>query len=113
MSLTHDQLLERIETLETEMNQVQTAMNNLVTSKEVKNLFAILNNQIDKLSTTESIILTDSLIEKVNNLQTALNNVATKRTLNASVALKQKEIDDLKARVSILESSIAILQASA
>jgi len=49
MSLTNDQLQSRIEVIEYKLNELQTAMNNLVTKLEMKALQNIRQNEIIEL----------------------------------------------------------------
>jgi len=49
MSLTNDQLLDRIVLLEGMLNDIQTALNNLATRRMVKNLSSVRQDEIDDL----------------------------------------------------------------
>ncbi len=49
MSLTNDQLLDRIVEIEEKLTEIQTAMNNLVAKKTVNNSIALKQQEIDSL----------------------------------------------------------------
>jgi len=49
LALTNSQLLQRIEALETTVNSVQTAITNVATRRELKNLVGLIQNQITSL----------------------------------------------------------------
>lgn len=51
MSLTNDQLLQRIRELEDKFNEMQTAMNNLVPKRTVNAAIALKQQELDELDT--------------------------------------------------------------
>ena len=51
MALTNDQLLERIVIIETKLNEIQTALNNLVSRKQMKALAQLRQSEIEELKT--------------------------------------------------------------
>lgn len=109
MSLTNDQLLDRIVEIEALLTTIQTAMNNLATRKEVKNVVALIS-QTELTNESEIEDRLSTIETKVNDIQSALNNVASKQTMKSLAAIKQAEVEALKDRVTALESQIAILQ---
>ena len=50
MSLTNTQLQQRIETIELWVNTLQTSLNNTATRRELKNLVAVVSQQVASLS---------------------------------------------------------------
>lgn len=51
MALTNDQLLDRIEAIETRLNEIQVVLNNLVTAKQMKTLANLRQQEIINLQT--------------------------------------------------------------
>lgn len=51
MSLSNDQLLDRIVAIENKLNQIQIAMNKLATKAQMKALLQIRQSEIDDLQT--------------------------------------------------------------
>lgn len=52
MSLTNDQLLQRIVAMENMMNNIQTALNNLASKNQLKQLLQIRQSEINTLQET-------------------------------------------------------------
>jgi hypothetical protein len=67
MSLTNDQLLDRIAELEESLETLSTALNNLASRKELKNLVAILTNQITSVSEELTQIEQTAIGEALND----------------------------------------------
>ena len=108
MSLTSEQLEERIVNIEQKLNEMQGAINNSATKRQVKALSVIQQQPVE--TDVESRLV--ALETKCNEMQEALNKVPTKQQLNALSMVRQNEIDELKQRVSDLESQVAILQSA-
>jgi len=108
MSLTNEQLEERILVIEQKLNEMQTAINNMAPKRMVKAL-SVVQQQPTETDVEQRLV---ALETKDNEIQTALNKVPTKGQLNALSAIRQQEIDELKQKVTDLETQVAALQST-
>jgi hypothetical protein len=108
MTLTNDQLEERVVVIENKLNEIQGAVNNSATKRQLKSLSVIQQQPVE---TDVSARLT-AIETKLNEMQTALNKTPTKAQLNSLSVIKQDEINELKQRVTDLESQVAALQST-
>ncbi len=104
MSLTVDQLLDRVVVLETALNDIQTAMNNLASRRDVKNLFAVLNNQLEDISSRSTEVDADDVTDTVTaNLQSVLDNLATRKELKNLLAILSAQVEQLRIDIEQIE----------
>lgn len=112
MSLSNDQLLQRIEMIEQKLDEMQVAMNNLASKSQMKALLNIRQSEIEELQAGAPVDSEDlvAIQAALVDIQAALNNVASKAQMKALVNIRQSEIEDLQTRVSTLESKVEILE---
>lgn len=66
MSLINDQLLQRIQTIEDKLNEIQTALNNLIPKKIVNAAIALKQQEIDTLQTRVTTLESQIAILQAN-----------------------------------------------
>lgn len=107
MALTEAELT-RIQNIETAINELQTAINNAASQRQVKSILAVLTNQIESAidaatpegSTAQRL---EDLEEAVNALQTAANNLASQRQLKSILAIISQRLTTLTNQIEELE----------
>jgi hypothetical protein len=108
MSLTNDELEQRILVIEQKLNEMQEAINNMAPKRMVKALSVVQQQPTETAVETRLV----ALETKDNQMQVALNNCPTKLQLNALSSIRQQEIDELKQKVTDLETQVALLQSA-
>ena len=110
MSLTNDQLLTRIEIIEDTLNDVQTALNRMITKTQYNSLYQLVQQQLATPVNTTIETRVSAIETTLNSIQTAINNVASKAQLKALLQIRQTEINTLQTKVAALEAEIVTLQ---
>jgi len=108
MSLSNDDLEQRIVIIEQKLNEIQEAFNNVPNKRQVKALAVIQQQPVE----TDVDVRLTAVETKLNEVQEALNKVPTKQQLNGLTMIRQQEIDELKQKVADLESQVAVLQSA-
>ena len=108
MSLSNDQIEDRILSIETLLTDIQTAINALATKQQLKQMM-LVNAQVDNTNTDWETRV-EAIEELLTSMQTAINALATKQQLKQTLLVRESAQKDLEDRVTSLENEIAVLQ---